>query len=111
MTTHALMSTLAATLVLGGCAPKPEDVANGDDPIKALTVSVRSTRYEGPYWSEQRRMRSATWQQAVAYCTPDRVREHPNCEPVVANAAAERGNARADSALRAIGKAAKQPIR
>jgi len=99
----------AALLAGAGCEPRPEDVANGDDPIRALTVPVRSTRYEGPYWAEQRRLNSPIWRAAVAYCTPARAPEAPNCQPVLANAAAERGNARADSVLRAAGKAARSP--
>lgn len=93
----------AAAALLAGCSPRPEDVANGDDPIKALSASVLSTRYQGPYWVQQRQAKSDVWQQAVAYCTPERVREYPNCQPVAAAAAAERNAQRADSALRSIG--------
>ena len=107
--------TLAVPLLLGlslaGCRPSEEDVANGDDPIKSLSATAQSTRYGPPYWAEQRRVKSAGWLQAVAYCTPERSRELPNCLTVSNLAEAERGNARADSMLRSIGESAKRPIR
>ncbi len=103
----ARFSVVAGTVaLLAGCAPRPQDVADGDDPIKALASSAPSTRYQGPYWVEQRRTKSDVWQQAVAYCTPERVREYPNCQPVAASAEAERSAQRADSALRSIGAGA-----
>lgn len=40
----------AFLLLLAGCTEAPEDIANGDDPLKALTVGATSTRYDGPYW-------------------------------------------------------------
>ena len=101
---------LGLVLVLGACKASQEDIANGDDPIKALGASAPSTRYSGPYWSEQRHSQSAVWNQALAFCTPERVAEYPNCQPVMANAAAERGNTRADSVLRSIGAAAKSSV-
>lgn len=100
--------TAALLLAISACAPKPEDIANGDDPMKALAVSVRSTRYDRAYWSEQRRSQSAAWTQAVSYCEPRGTADFPNCEPVSENAAADRGNSRADSVLRAVGAAARQ---
>jgi hypothetical protein len=104
----AIWALLLATAVgaASACQPKAEDVANGDDPIAALDARVRSTRYDGPYWQQQRLAGSDVWQRAVATCTPERATERPNCEPVVANARAEQGNARADSVLRAAGAAA-----
>ena len=99
---------IAAVLAATACAPRPEDIANGDDPAKALTVSARSTCYDRAYWSGQRRAGSATWTHALAYCESRGTAEFPNCEPVNENAAAERGNNRADSVLRAAGAAARQ---
>ena len=99
---HSLLTVGTAALLVA-CTARPEDVANGDDPIKALAATARSTRYQGPYWVEQRRTKSDVWQQAVAYCTPERVRELPNCQPVAAAAEAERNAQRADSALRSVG--------
>ena len=103
------MSRLRLTLPLialaaaAACAPRPEDVANGDDPLQALSSTAQSTRYQGPYWVEQRRLKSELWRQATTYCTPERTRELPNCRPVAAAAEAERAAERADSVLRGIG--------
>ena len=111
MTRQRLVVPLLVGLSLAGCRPSQEDIANGADPIRSLSATAQSTRYGPPYWAEQRRVKSASWQQAVAYCTPDRSRELPNCQTVSNLAEAERGNARADSVLRSIGESAKRPIR
>ena len=101
----------AVVLLLTGCKPSQEDIANGDDPVAALSATVRSTRYDAPYWAEQRRTQTPVWRQATALCTAERAPQHPNCQPVIANASAEQGNARADSVLRAIGASVKPPVR
>jgi phosphoglycerate dehydrogenase-like enzyme len=80
--------------------------ADGDDPMAALAAESPSTRYQADFWSAERRQRSSLWQQAAAYCTPERARTKPNCQAVLTNVAAEQGNARADSALRAAGQGA-----
>ena len=107
----AVLATAALGAAVAGatasCAPRPEDVANGDDPIRALAAPVRSSRYAGPYWAAQRRLDSPVWRRAVAYCTAERAPESPNCDPVLANVRAGQGSARADSALEAIGRAAR----
>jgi hypothetical protein len=68
----AIWALLLATAVgaASSCQPKAEDVANGDDPIAALDARVRSTRYDGPYWQQQRLASSDVWRRAVATCTP-----------------------------------------
>lgn len=106
----ALWAALVAVSagVVGACQPKPEDVANGDDPIAALEAPVRSTRYDGPYWQQQRLAGSDVWRRAVETCSPERAAQRPNCEPVLANARAQEGNARADSVLREMGRRAGQ---
>lgn len=104
----ALWAVLVATSagVVGACQPKPEDVANGDDPIAALEVPVRSTRYDGPYWQQQRVAGSDVWRRAVDACSGAEATQRPNCEPVLANTRAQAGNARADSVLREMGRRA-----
>ena len=95
---------LLAGLVLGatvGCGPSNADA---DDPMAALAADTPSTRYQTDFWSAERRGRSALWQRATEYCTREQTK--PNCHAVLANVAAERGNARADSALRAAGQGA-----
>ncbi|MGH7286942.1 MAG: hypothetical protein ACREI8_02870 [Myxococcota bacterium] len=64
------------------CSPSPEDVANGDDPIAALTSTARSSRYGLNYWVEQRDQKTETWSQALAFCEPPEHANYPNCETV-----------------------------
>lgn len=106
--TLALWAVLlaASTGVIGACQPKPEDVANGDDPIAALEAPVRSTRYDGTYWQQQRLAGSNVWLRAVDACSGEQSTQRPNCEPVLANARAQAGNTRADSVLREMGRRA-----
>lgn len=64
--TAALLVHAAA---LGACARSQQQVADGDDPLAALTSSVASTRYTDGYWREQARTDSAgRWAKALAYC-------------------------------------------
>jgi hypothetical protein len=70
----------------------------------ALAAEIPSTRYQTDFWSAERRRQSALWRQAAAYCTPERAPTKPNCQAVLTNVAAEKGNARTDSALRAAGQ-------
>lgn len=64
------------------CSPSPEDVANGDDPIAALTSTARSSRYGLNYWVEQRDRKTETWSQALAFCEPPEHANYTNCETV-----------------------------
>lgn len=111
MTRRSLIALALAAPILTSCRPSQEDVANGDDPIKSLSATAQSTRYGPPFWAEQRTTGSAIWRQAIAYCTPERTRELPNCLTVSNLAEAAHANAHADSVLRAIGESAKHPIR
>lgn len=74
-------SLLAVTFLAGGCTA--ENVADGEDPIQALSASSPSTRYGESYWRQQLVQDSDVWQQAVAYCKPgDAYRDYgkyPNC--------------------------------
>ena len=61
------------------------DVANGDDPLVALTVPVQSTRYTSTYWQTRAGQDPALWQQAVSYCDAQRSAVQgtkPNCGAV-----------------------------
>ncbi len=75
---------LIVTVLAGGCTA--EDVADGEDPIRALSASSPSTRYGELYWRQQLVQDSDAWQRAVAYCKPgDAYREsgkYPNCSMV-----------------------------
>jgi hypothetical protein len=59
-----------------------EDIANGDDPLRALTVPHRSDRYGSTYWTQKSAADSALWAQAVAYCEGRADGDHPNCDAV-----------------------------
>ncbi|GJG89657.1 hypothetical protein tb265_48380 [Gemmatimonadetes bacterium T265] len=62
----ALATLLAAA---AACAPSPDALANGDDPLAALRSTAPSTRYNAGYWYEQAGADSAgRWRQATAYC-------------------------------------------
>ena len=103
--TQRLAATLLCGLLALAACGRGAD-AEGDDPMAALASDSPSSRYQTDFWSAERRRGSALWRQATKYCTPERAATKPNCRAVLSNVAAERGNARADSALRAAGSAA-----
>ncbi len=75
-------TTLAVLfLTAAGCRENAADIANGDDPLRALTVPVRSERYPTTYWTQVSIRDTTLWAQAVAYCE-ERIMDHPNCEAV-----------------------------
>ena len=81
---HYRRALIAAPLLwLGACQPSEEDVANGDDPIRALSATVLSTRYAQAYWRQQADGRSQVWQRAQAVCDDADLGEKPNCAPVL----------------------------
>ena len=65
-------------------------MAEGDDPLAALTVGVTSERYDGRYWLLKRDKDRPLFDEAVAYCRgeqdAERLAERPNCGPVIAAA-------------------------
>lgn len=77
---------LLALIAAAGCRTASEtDIANGDDPIRALEVSVPGTRYTSTYWQTQAERDPALWKRAVAYCEPHRkapTGARPNCAAV-----------------------------
>lgn len=82
-----LLPTLALTGVLllqVGCSETPEEIANGDDPLRALAVGAKSTRYDGPYWLYQREADRPVFERAVSYCKDQSLAEKPNCAVVMA---------------------------
>ncbi len=78
---------LAVSLLvcLAGCQPTQELLANGADPIAALSSTVESSRYGPKYWSEQMTAASEIWKEALEYCEPAEHANRPNCE-IVASA-------------------------
>lgn len=90
---HAQLRTLAGLALVAAaaaCAPSPDALANGDDPLAALRSTAPSTRYTAGFWYEQARGDSAgRWRQATAYCgesqAPPRLEAdgaRPNCRAV-----------------------------
>ena len=82
------LATLTISLFLAGatvgCQPTEADIANGDDPIGALTVAALSTRYDGPYWLHQRSAVPGVFGRALTYCKAQSLTERPNCQAVMA---------------------------
>ena len=90
----AAVGSLAAS-VLSSCRGAASDaaIANGDDPLAALTVDVESTRYTTRYWSTQADSNPTLWSKAQAYCEQQRAAssgQKVNCGAVLA-AKFERG--------------------
>ena len=77
---HYVRALIAVSfLSLGACQPSEEDIANGDEPIQALSATVLSTRYAQAYWRQQADGRSDVWQRAQAVCENADLGEKPNC--------------------------------
>jgi hypothetical protein len=76
------LAVALASLLAVACVETDEDIANGDDPLRALTVAHRSDRYGSTYWTQKSSADSALWAQAVAYCEGRADGDHPNCDAV-----------------------------
>ena len=87
------VATLAA-LALTSCRGAGDAaIANGDDPLAALTVDIESTRYTTRYWATQADSNPTLWSKAQAYCEQQRAAssgQKVNCGAVLA-AKFERG--------------------
>lgn len=82
---RALLFCLAVVILSGitACGPREQDVANGDDPLRALAVGAVSERYDDAFWGQQRHEDPDLWARAKAYCEGKDVGAHPNCRPVL----------------------------
>lgn len=76
------LAVALASLLAVGCVDRDEAIANGDDPLRALTVAHRSDRYSSTFWTQKSTADSALWAQAVAYCEGRADGDHPNCDAV-----------------------------
>lgn len=88
-TTSSWPILLLCCFDITGCAASDEDIANGDDPLAALTVPHRSERYTTTYWRYTTRDDPELWASAVDYCEDKRA-DYPNCEAVRSVAIMER---------------------
>ena len=76
------VTILLVSILSGACGESDADIANGDDPLRALTIAHRSDRYGSTYWTQKSSADSALWADAVAYCEGRTGGAHPNCEAV-----------------------------
>lgn len=105
----AALALLATSVTLGACTPSPQQVADGDDPLAALTVPAESHRYTDGYWREQARTDSAgRWAKAVAYCGDGQPRPGLEADGAKPNCRAVYGAAFALATARAIEAAGKR---
>lgn len=76
---------LLVALAVHACGQSDADVANGDDPIKALAVPHVSERYNIAYWTQTMELDEDLWTRAVRLCEglEGDLRENPNCHAVL----------------------------
>jgi hypothetical protein len=82
MRVSALAILLPLAGAIAGCRDSREAIANGDDPLRALTVPHKSERYTSTYWTQKSIRDKALYSQAVDYCKDKNDGEHPNCDVV-----------------------------
>ena len=82
MNAHKLTMLLLVSLAAFGCGESDADIANGDDPLRALTVPHRSERYTTTFWTQRSARDTALWRKATEYCEERDDGDHPNCDPV-----------------------------
>ena len=73
---------LMLSLSLVACAETDEEIANGDDPLRALSVGYPSDRYTSSYWTRTMGEDPGLWAEATAYCERYNDADHPNCGAV-----------------------------
>lgn len=69
-------------LVVAACRASDIDVANGADPLEALTVAAPTAKYQHEFWLAQAERRTVLWDSAYAYCAAYWRHEdgsRPNC--------------------------------
>jgi hypothetical protein len=66
-----IVALVAVGCALGGCdseADRQAELANGDDPLKALGATVESTRYTAAFWTQQADSNPSLFARARAVC-------------------------------------------
>lgn len=83
---------LLVAFAVPACAQSEAEVANGDDPMKALAVPHVSERYNAAYWAQTQDFDEDLWTRAVSFCEGlgGDLRENPNCHAVLQVRAFER---------------------
>lgn len=88
--TRLLATAIVLLCTVASCKSKQDqqaDLANGDDPLQALTANVQSTRYGTAYWTQQSDSNTETWRKAKEYCARNGVNsqgQKVNCGAVAA---------------------------
>ena len=82
MTVRQTLSLLLVVVVIACAEPSPREVADGSDPIAALSVPVRSARYDGAFWMREAEDGSDLWREAVDVCRVPVTDDRPNCQTV-----------------------------
>ena len=82
MNAHKLAMLVIVSLAATGCGESDADIANGDDPLRALAVPHRSERYTTTYWTQRSVRDTALWRKATEYCEDRNEGDHPNCDAV-----------------------------
>lgn len=82
-----LLVPSAGAAVLGvvlyaACGKSNAEVANGADPLKALTVPHPSDKYGSQYWTQKSVAEPGLWTEAVSFCEGRTGNEYPNCAVV-----------------------------
>ena len=66
-----IVALVAAFYAIGACsseADRQAELANGDDPLKALGATVESTRYTTAFWTQQADSYPLLFARARAFC-------------------------------------------
>lgn len=79
---RAAFLTISVSGALAGCGPRPEAVADGADPLAALSVTVPTHRWDTTFWARQEHRKTALWHDARAFCLGRDRAVFPNCAHV-----------------------------
>lgn len=97
VSTHSILKgqkwilLLAGILLVPACGQSEAEMANGDDPMKALESPYPSVRYNATYWTQTSALDKELWDRAVAFCEGiEDPRDYPNCNAVRSVAALDR---------------------
>lgn len=79
---HYLLVLPLVSMLFVSCTESDADIANGDAPLRSLTVPHRSDRYGTTYWTRTTVADPELWAQALVYCEHRMARDYPNCDTV-----------------------------
>ena len=82
MRARLLARCVVVVVLCSACAESEADIANGDDPLRALESGQLSDRYTSSYWGQKMGEDPELWAQATAFCDQHEGAEYPNCAAV-----------------------------